>query len=157
MDKIRIMLTASAILLTFGPGGSAAQSVTEIAAGAKLCKAISDDERRLKCFDDLFAEKPSAPSAVEKSGLEAGWSIKEGKSPTDNSPQHRSEGHGRHRTDIAVAHGQTGCEHDAAGLLLQSSIAWPRVHGSSMRPTRELKATSVQEMRRQDVQSRMWV
>jgi hypothetical protein len=87
MDKIRRTLTAVAILLTFGSGGSTAQSVAEIAAGAKLCQAISDDGRRLKCFDDLFAEKPHASSTVEKLGSEPAWSIEEGKSPTNNSPQ----------------------------------------------------------------------
>jgi Type VI secretion system VasI, EvfG, VC_A0118 len=86
MDKIRITLAASAILLTFGSGGSTAQSVTEIAAAAKLCKAISDDGHRLKCFDDLFAEKPNVSNTSEKSDLKAHWSIEEGKSPTD-SPQ----------------------------------------------------------------------
>jgi hypothetical protein len=87
MDEIRRTLTASAIVLTFGSGGSTAQPVADITAGAKLCKAISEDGRRLKCFDDLFAEKPNAPNTAEMSEPKGGWSIEEGKSTTDDSLQ----------------------------------------------------------------------
>ena len=53
----------------------------------KSCKAISNDQQRLKCFDDLFADKPNQPNAPDKSANEGGWSIEESKSPTDGSPQ----------------------------------------------------------------------
>jgi hypothetical protein len=33
----------------------------------KACKAISNDQHRLKCFDGLFMDTPSQPNAAEKS------------------------------------------------------------------------------------------
>ena len=53
----------------------------------KLCKAISNDQQRLKCFDSLFADKPNRTKPSEKSANENDWSIEESKSPTDGSLQ----------------------------------------------------------------------
>ena len=52
----------------------------------KACKAISNDQHRLKCFDGLFMDTPSQPNAAEKSANEENWQIEESKSPTDGSP-----------------------------------------------------------------------
>jgi hypothetical protein len=60
----------------------------------KSCKAISDDNERLRCFDGLFGG-PSKPQTLpeEKQGKkpveekQANWSIDETKSSTDGSPQ----------------------------------------------------------------------
>jgi hypothetical protein len=53
----------------------------------KSCKAISNDQQRLKCFDSLFADKPDQTKPSEKSAKEDHWSIEESKSPTDGSLQ----------------------------------------------------------------------
>jgi hypothetical protein len=83
MANIRVL----AIIAFLVPLGSraVAMSPQEIAADVKVCKAITDDKQRLKCFDSLFAEpsKPQNPPA----GTQAYWSIDETKSPTDGSPQ----------------------------------------------------------------------
>jgi hypothetical protein len=60
------------------------QAITE---EVKACKAISNDQRRLECFDGLFADKPNQPNAADKSGSEGNWQIEESKSPTDGSSQ----------------------------------------------------------------------
>ena len=54
---------------------------------AKACKSIPIDQPRLKCFDDLFADKPNPPNAADKSANEGNWSIEESKPPTGGSPQ----------------------------------------------------------------------
>lgn len=56
-------------------------------AEARRCSVIADDEKRLRCFDNLFSNKPSEPNAIGNAGPQSGWSIIEGTSPTDNSPQ----------------------------------------------------------------------
>jgi Type VI secretion system VasI, EvfG, VC_A0118 len=56
-------------------------------AEARRCSAIADDEKRLRCFDDLFSNKPSEPNAIGSAGPKSSWSIIEGTSPTDSSPQ----------------------------------------------------------------------
>ena len=53
----------------------------------KACKAISNDQQRLKCFDSLFADKPNPPNAAGKLASEGNWQIEESKSPTDGSQQ----------------------------------------------------------------------
>jgi hypothetical protein len=53
----------------------------------KSCKAISNDQQRLKCFDGLFADKPNPPNASDKSVNEGNWSIEESKSQTGGSLQ----------------------------------------------------------------------
>ena len=59
------------------------QAITE---EAKSCKAISNDQQRLKCFDSLFADKPNQTKPSETS-VKDNWSIKESKSPVDGSAQ----------------------------------------------------------------------
>ena len=60
------------------------QAITE---EVKSCKAISNDQQRLKCFDGLFADKPNPPNAADKLASEGNWQIEESKSPTDSSSQ----------------------------------------------------------------------
>jgi hypothetical protein len=38
---------------------ASAQSLLEIVAGLKLCRTLTDDAQRLKCFDGLVTDKPS--------------------------------------------------------------------------------------------------
>jgi hypothetical protein len=69
-----------AITATFVIAGSTSanalppQAITE---EVKSCKAISNDQQRLKCFDSLFADKPNQTKASEKSAKEDNWSIEE--------------------------------------------------------------------------------
>jgi hypothetical protein len=60
------------------------QAITE---EVKACKAISNDQQRLKCFDGVFADKPNPPNATDQPVKEGNWQIDESKSPTDGSPQ----------------------------------------------------------------------
>jgi hypothetical protein len=81
---------AFAITATFVIAGSTfsnALPLQAITEEVKACKAISNDQQRLKCFDGLFADKPNPPNATDKSANEGNWSIEETKSPTDRSPQ----------------------------------------------------------------------
>ena len=79
-----------AIATTFVIAGSTSshavppQAITE---EVKSCKAISNDQQRLKCFDGLFAVKPNPPNAADKLASEGNWQIEESKSPTDSSSQ----------------------------------------------------------------------
>jgi hypothetical protein len=79
-----------AIATTFVIAGSTSshavppQAITE---EVKSCKAISNDQQRLKCFDGLFADKPNPPNAADKSANEGNWQIEESKSPADGSAQ----------------------------------------------------------------------
>jgi hypothetical protein len=70
-------------LVTLGTGASVAMPPEEIPAEVRSCKAMADDNERLKCFDDLFGalSKQGSPE-----GVQANWSIDEGKS-TDGSAQ----------------------------------------------------------------------
>ena len=70
-----------------GSTSSDALSAQAITEEVKSCKAISNDQQRLKCFDGLFADKPNPPNAADKSANEENWQIEESKSPTDGSPQ----------------------------------------------------------------------
>jgi hypothetical protein len=63
-----------------------AQSVLEVLAGIKFCKTLKDDAQRLKCFDGLFTEK-LGKAVPEDEPASTGWSIKQNKSPVDDSPQ----------------------------------------------------------------------
>jgi hypothetical protein len=63
-----------------------AQSVLEVAAGVKFCKTLTDDAQRLKCFDGLFAEKPSNSQSPEHAQIGT-WTVQESKSPLDDTPQ----------------------------------------------------------------------
>jgi hypothetical protein len=53
-------------------------------AEARRCSIIVDDERRLRCFDDLFSTKPKARDSAREVG---GWSVIGGKSTVDGSLQ----------------------------------------------------------------------
>jgi hypothetical protein len=83
----RIRFAVSASFVIFCSTVSNALPTQAITEEVKACKAISNDQQRLKCFDDLFADKPNPPSAADKSANEGNWSIEESKSPTDGSPQ----------------------------------------------------------------------
>jgi hypothetical protein len=82
--RSRIPFAITATFAIFGSTASNALPPQAITEDAKACKAISNDQQRLKCFDGLFANKPNAP---EKSVNEGNWSIEESKSPTDGSQQ----------------------------------------------------------------------
>jgi len=73
--------------LIFGSTVSNALPPQAIPEAVKSCKAISNDQRRLKCFDDLFADKPYPPNAADKSANDGNWQIEESKSPPDGNPQ----------------------------------------------------------------------
>jgi hypothetical protein len=51
------------------------------------CKAIPNDQQRLKCFDSLFADKPNQTKPLEKSANDDNWAIEESKSSMDGSQQ----------------------------------------------------------------------
>ena len=83
----KILFSISASFVIFGSTVSNALPPQAVTEEVKACKAISNDQQRLKCFDDLFADKPNQPNAADKSANEGNWSIEESKSPTDGSPQ----------------------------------------------------------------------
>jgi hypothetical protein len=83
----RILFAISAFFVIFSSTVSNALPPQAITEEVKACKAISNDQQRLKCFDGLFVDKPNQPNAPNKSVNEGNWSIEEGKSPTDGSPQ----------------------------------------------------------------------
>lgn len=64
-----------------------AQSILEFAAGVRFCGTVKDDVQRLKCYDGLsqYISKPSVATRTPEAST--GWTIKESKSPVDNSPQ----------------------------------------------------------------------
>jgi hypothetical protein len=76
-----------AFFVIFGSTASNAAPPQAITEEVKSCKAISNDQERLKCFDSLFADKPNPPNAADKSASEGNWQIEESKSPTDGSSQ----------------------------------------------------------------------
>jgi Type VI secretion system VasI, EvfG, VC_A0118 len=84
-SRILFAMTAAAVMV--GSTVSNALPPQAITEEVKACKGISNDQERLKCFDDLFADKPNRPNATDKLGNEGNWSIEETKSPTDGSPQ----------------------------------------------------------------------
>jgi len=83
----RLFVAMGVHFLIFGSTVSNALPPQAIPEAVKSCKAISNDQQRLKCFDGLFADKPSPPNAPYKSATEGDWQIEESKSPTDGSPQ----------------------------------------------------------------------
>ena len=83
----KILFSISASFVIFGSTVAIALPPQGITEEAKACKAISNDQQRLECFDGLFADRPSPPNAVDKSANEGNWSIEESKSRTDGSPQ----------------------------------------------------------------------
>jgi hypothetical protein len=72
---------------------ASAQPLLETLAGIKFCRTIKDDAQRLKCFDELLAERPKDQSP-KPSNVEVNWAIEESKSPLDDSPQVRGALHG---------------------------------------------------------------
>jgi hypothetical protein len=86
-NHARLFAAISACFVIFSATVSNALPPQAITEEVKACKAISNDQQRLKCFDGLFADKPNPPNAPENSPNEGNWSIEESKSPTDGSPQ----------------------------------------------------------------------
>jgi hypothetical protein len=85
--KSLLFAAISIYFVIFGsttPNALPPQAITE---EVKACKAISNDQQRLKCFDGLFADKPNPPNAADQSATEGNWLIEESKSPTDGSPE----------------------------------------------------------------------
>jgi hypothetical protein len=59
LDKQSRLLSAiSASFVIFSSTASRALPPQAITEEVKACKAISDDQQRLKCFGDLFADSP---------------------------------------------------------------------------------------------------
>jgi type VI secretion system VasI family protein len=85
--RSRLFVAIGAFFMFFGSTASDALPPQAIPEEVKSCKAISDDQQRLKCFDDLFADKANQPNSADKSAYEGNWSIEESKSPTDGSPR----------------------------------------------------------------------
>jgi hypothetical protein len=54
---------------------------------AKRCSTIVDDEKRLKCFDDLFSAKRPERDVPGASAAKSNWSITGDTSAAGNSPQ----------------------------------------------------------------------
>jgi hypothetical protein len=85
--RSRILFAMTAAVVMVGSTVSNALPPQAIREEAKACKAIPIDQQRLKCFDDLFADKPNPPNAADKFANEGNWSIEESKPPTGGSPQ----------------------------------------------------------------------
>jgi hypothetical protein len=85
--RSRIPFAITATFVIFGSTASSALPPQAITEEVKSCKAIPNDQQRLKCFDSLFADKPNPPNAADKSASEGNWQIEESKSPTDGSLQ----------------------------------------------------------------------
>ena len=83
----RIRFAISAYFVILGSTVSNALPTQAVTEDVEACKAISNDQQRLKCFDDLFANKPNPPDAADKSASDGNWQIEESQSPTDGSPQ----------------------------------------------------------------------
>src|SRR5262249_46097228 len=82
MGKLRPLIVGALFLVTSGTA-SAEPQVNQ--AEARRCSTLVDDEKRLRCFDDLFSAKRSERDAARSP--KSSWSIIEDTSPTDNSPQ----------------------------------------------------------------------
>ncbi|NUU40364.1 type VI secretion system-associated protein TagO [Tardiphaga robiniae] len=52
-----------------------------------LCKKITPDDARLKCYDSMFTEDAAKPGASPAPKPASEWSITDSKSPVDDSPQ----------------------------------------------------------------------
>jgi Type VI secretion system VasI, EvfG, VC_A0118 len=83
----QIFCAIGALFVISGSSASNALPPQAITEEAKWCKAISNDQQRLKCFDSLFADKPNQTKPLEKSANEDNWSIEESKSSMDGSQQ----------------------------------------------------------------------
>ena len=84
-SRIRFAISASFVI--FGSTVSNALPPQAIPEEVKSCKAMSNNQQRLKCFDDFFADTPNPPNAPDKSVNDGNWQIEESKSPPDGSPQ----------------------------------------------------------------------
>ena len=84
MGKLRASIVGELFLVT-SVTASAEPQLNQ--AEAHRCSTISDDEKRLKCFDDLVSTKHSERMRTGKRGAKSNWSIVESTSPTDNSSQ----------------------------------------------------------------------
>ena len=84
MGKLRPLIVGALFLVTSGTA-SAEPQVNQ--AEARRCSTLVDDEKRLRCFDDLFSAKRSERDAARNVGPKSSWSTIEDTSPTDNSPQ----------------------------------------------------------------------
>ena len=79
MSPLARKLLSVVTLCALAPGAALAQA--ELMFG--LCRKISDDTARLKCFDTIVPapQKTDQPKAVQE------WSIEDSKSLVDNSPE----------------------------------------------------------------------
>src|SRR5262249_14436489 len=83
-----VSFAIGAFFVAFGSTSSIALPPEAIPEGVKSCRAIPNDQQRLKCFDDLFATKPTPqPTTADQSAKQENWQIEESKSPTDGSSQ----------------------------------------------------------------------
>ena len=84
MGKLRPLIVGALFLVT-SVMASAEPQLTQVEA--RRCSTIVDDEKRLRCFDDLFSGKRSERDATRNAGPRSSWSIIEDTSPTGNSAQ----------------------------------------------------------------------
>src|SRR6476661_6936713 len=80
MEKFHSAIVGALLLLLTIIRASAEVNQAE----ARRCSIIVDDEKRLRCFDDLFSTKPKARDSARDPG---GWSVIEGKSTADGRLQ----------------------------------------------------------------------
>jgi type VI secretion system VasI family protein len=80
--------------LLVSSGAAVAMPPQDVPAEVKSCKAIADDEERLRCFDGLFGGPSKSQKTPEEEQVrnppeekQANWSVDEIKSPTDGSTQ----------------------------------------------------------------------
>jgi hypothetical protein len=66
----RLLFAITASFVIVGATATNALPPQTIPEDVKSCKTISNDQQRLKCFDDLFAGKPNPPNAPDKSAKE---------------------------------------------------------------------------------------
>ena len=90
MANVRTLATAG-LFVIFASGVSLAMSPQDIPTEVKACKAITDDQERLKCFDGLFGEASKPPKASNEGQAQtppeekqANWTIDESKDPDGN-------------------------------------------------------------------------
>jgi hypothetical protein len=66
---------------------ASSQTLLEVLAGTKFCRTLKDDAQRLKCFDQLFVERPSEQGTPKQIEADIAWNVEQSKSPVDDSPQ----------------------------------------------------------------------
>jgi hypothetical protein len=85
LASIILALTCVNAIIT----SASAQALAQL-FGVRLCQSLKDDAQRLKCFDELFAEKPNErqqQSSKDRPDVETIWNVDESKSPVDDTPQ----------------------------------------------------------------------